>query len=298
MLQQMLGLPRAITSYELSLHAAAPSPSDVGAAPILRWAGSKRRLIKRLSEYWSDTYTRYVEPFAGSACLFFYLAPERALLGDINAHLVDTLEQVKSSPTAVSAALKGMRRGKETYYILRDLDPASLTPTQRAARFIYLNRFCFNGLYRTNRRGVFNVPYGGNKTGPLPSAEAIALCSNLLKRAELVCGDFENVLTQVRADDFVYLDPPFSVRTRRIFNEYDALTFGLGDLKRLRSWLERLAWQGTHFLISYADSKEARELAHGFHTRVVKVRRSIAGFVSKRASARELLISSHALKRH
>jgi len=289
----MLGLPGSQSSDVSALRAPVPSAAaGERSEPFLRWAGSKRRLISRLSTYWSDTHARYVEPFAGSACLFFALAPNQALLGDINTHLIHTLEQVKTDPAAVLTGLEGMRRSKKRYYALRDVDPDSLTQAERAARFIYLNRFCFNGLYRTNRRGAFNVPYGGKRTGHLPSKETISKCSNLLKRAELIAGDFESVLSQVRSSDFVYLDPPFSVRSRRVFNEYDAAVFSAKDLERLRGWLERLNELGTHFLVSYAASKEAVELARDFHTRFVRVRRSIAGFATKRVEARELLISN------
>jgi DNA adenine methylase len=249
-------------------------------------------LLPQLSTFWADGYERYVEPFAGSACLFFYLAPRRALLGDINGRLIETLSLVKTDPGAVTAALRGLRRGKATYYRLRSIAPELLAPAQRAARFIYLNRFCFNGLYRTNRSGAFNVPYGGKRTGRLPSAEIVARCSSALRRAELRAADFEAVLGRVRPGDFVYLDPPFSVRAKRVFNEYDASIFGPEDVARLRSWLERLDAKGVAFLASYVASGEARYLARGFRTSTVTVRRSIAGFTGSRVLTQELLISN------
>jgi DNA adenine methylase Dam len=120
----------------------------------------------------------------------------------------------------VMSELGKLKKGRFQYYKLRETEPSTLTPSARAARFIYLNRFCFNGLYRTNRLGQFNVPYGGNKSGNIPSAEVLGNCSMLLKNARLITGDFENVLRQARSGDFVYMDPPFSVKARRVFNEY------------------------------------------------------------------------------
>ena len=128
-----------------------------GASPFLRWAGSKRQLLPVLAAYWSDDYCRYVEPFAGSACLFFHLQPPKALLADINQELVLTYQVVRSHPHEVAAALGCLRKSRSNFLDLRAAVPTLLSAPQRAARFIYLNRFCFNGLYRTNRKGQFNV---------------------------------------------------------------------------------------------------------------------------------------------
>lgn len=286
--------PRRGTSKDLcAVRLSAPSgPTVARARTFLRWAGSKRKLLRHLSRYWSESYARYVEPFAGSACLFFHLTPGRALLGDINAHLIETLAVVKADPRAVTSALRPLRNNKAVYYHLRSVNPRSLQPADRAARFIYLNRFCFNGLYRTNRNGIFNVPYGGRRTGSLPSPKTIAQCAEILQGAELVSSDFEDVLAQVGPGDFVYLDPPFRVSARRVFGEYDATVFGARDVQRLRTWLERLDQSGVGFLVSYATSKEAKLLARGFRTAVVTVRRSIAGFTGRRVLSQEMLISN------
>src|SRR5947207_1539399 len=120
------------------------------AQPFLRWAGSKRQLLPSLSVYWNSQYTRYVEPFAGSACLFFHLKPKQALIGDVNDDLIATYREVKYRASEVTSSLKDLKKGPQAYYDLREIDPFLLTPSERAARFIYLNRFCFNGLYRTN----------------------------------------------------------------------------------------------------------------------------------------------------
>jgi len=187
--------------------------------PFLRWAGSKRQLISRLASYWPGDSTRYIEPFAGSACFFFALQPKDAVIADINADLVRTYCTVRDHSSDVVAELAKFAFNKGTYYRLRQMRPETMSATAAAARFIYLNRFCFNGLYRTNTAGDFNVPFAPAGTGRLPSLSHLERCAELLRRAQLRCGDFEETLALVQAGDFVYLDPPFAVSKRRVFRE-------------------------------------------------------------------------------
>ena len=165
-------------------------------------------------------------------------------------------------------------------------------PVDRAARFVYLNRLCFNGLYRTNRRGDFNVPYGAKGAGPMPDSAVLEAVSRCLREVNLVAKDFSEVLEMVGQGDLVYMDPPYRVATRRIFREYQAGEFSSVDLGRLRSWLETLDKSGIDFIVSYADSKEGRCLSEGLYTKRVRVRRNIAGFAKHRRIAYELLISN------
>jgi DNA adenine methylase len=257
--------------------------------PLLRWAGSKRQLVPTLSKYFDpDRHARYVEPFAGSACLFFSLQPKKAILGDINEELIRAYRDVKYRSKEVSNRLQRFRKNKQEFLRRRKRNSRDSSGSQRAARFIYLNRCCFNGLYRTNSDGEFNVPYGGKGSGSIP--KDLQQHSRALRSAVLISGDFEKVLSRVRPGDFVYLDPPFSVNSRRVFREYDASQFDFGSVWRLRIWLEDLAANKVKFLVSYAVCEEARFLSAGFNTRVVRVRRNIAGFAKNRRSAHELLI--------
>ncbi len=263
------------------------------ATPFLRWAGSKRSLLPILRGFWRKKHQRYVEPFAGSACLFFALKPPKAILGDLNPELIATYVEVKYRIDAVLKALRALNPGnRQEYARLRAVNIATLTPAARAARFIYLNRFCFNGIYRTNLLGQFNVPYSGNRCGNLPKDENFRGCSHRLRSARLVNGDFEKVLAQTAKGDLVYMDPPFAVRARRIFREYDPSTFTHQDISRLRSWMERLDAARITFVVSYAESDEADVLRRGFSHEVVSVRRHIAGFAAHRALTNELLISN------
>lgn len=260
---------------------------------FLRWAGSKRKLLPELLDAAPERFERYVEPFAGSACLFFALEPRKAVLGDINDDLINAYREIQSNVENVIRHLRQFRRGKREYYRVRSEPSERLSAASRAARFIYLNRFCFNGLYRTNKGGRFNVPYGGQKSGALPTADALRSCAGSLRRAALRSGSFEDTLTEARPGDFVYLDPPYCIGARRVFNEYSNFSFGPQELKRLRAHLVRLDEIGVPFLVSYGVSREALRLARGFRSRQVVVQRQIAGFANKRRKSRELLITNY-----
>ncbi|WP_420454142.1 DNA adenine methylase [Rubrivirga sp.] len=258
--------------------------------PFLRWAGSKRKLIPKLERYWDGSADRYVEPFAGSACLYFHLNPERALLSDINTELVLAYKSIKSDYEAVFEALNRLPTGKDGYYTVRSSEKESMCDIDVAARFIYLNRYCFNGLYRTNRKGIFNVPYGGEKSGSLPTLKELSRYSAFLSNTEIENCDFRDILHKVRSGDFVYMDPPFSVRARRVFNEYDASVFSESDLSDLRNWMLKLDDNGISFVVSYAECDEASSLAEGFSYDVVSVRRNISGFAKNRKIVNEIMI--------
>lgn len=260
---------------------------------FLRWAGSKRKLLPLLLDLVPRDFERYVEPFAGSACLFFTLRPRRAVLGDINDELINTYSAVKRSPEEVIGGLSELVPNKESYYRVRAINPSGLTGPLRAARFIYLNRLCFNGLYRTNKQGEFNVPFGGYRCGPIPSAESLRSTALFLRRASLISGSFERTLERIKTGDFVYLDPPYCIRSRRVFNAYSHFSFDADQLKALRQHLDRLNHIGIPFLVSYGLSREGRELARGLRCREVVVQRQIAGFSAKRRKYKELLITNY-----
>ncbi len=259
---------------------------------FLRWAGSKRQLLPRLMTYWPGKSCRYVEPFAGSASFFFRVEPKIAVLGDINYDLINTYRAVRERHAAVASALTNLAVDRETYYRLRQIPPKTMSSVAAAARFIYLNRFCFNGLYRTNTTGLFNVPFAPSGTGSLPTPDHLARCAALLRRADLVCSDFEETLKAVRPGDFVYLDPPFAVDARRVFREYSASTFINKDLDRLCSQLHRIDAMEARFVVSYADCSEARRAFRAWHMKRVRTRRNIAGFAQHRRHAYEIIATN------
>jgi len=259
--------------------------------PFLRWAGSKRKQLARLAPFWSREHKRYIEPFAGSACLFFELAPGVAVLGDSNRELIEVYRVVRDEPERLYRRLCRIRRNLLTYRRWRQLKPKLLDRETRALRFLYLNRNCFNGIYRTNMSGDFNVPMG-KRPGKYFSKDDLLNCSKLLRRTTLVAGDFVKTLERVKAGDFVYLDPPFAVTSRRIFKEYGKKTFDSADIPRLSSCLVAIVEKGADFLVSYADCAEARALALEWHSVRLPIRRHIAGFAGDRKKAYEWLISN------
>lgn len=260
---------------------------------FLRWAGSKRKLLPHLTPYWNGSHTRYVEPFVGSACLFFALRPTRALLGDSNGELIETYQVLQAEPERVHEQMTALPQGEEAYYHVRSTIPAKLDRVGRAARFIYLNRFCFNGLYRTNLRGQFNVPYGASKAGDLPTLPELLAAVEVLSRADLRRDDFENLVrSEVTAGDFVYLDPPYAVENIRIFRQYGPHTFGLEDLQRLRGVLDFIAGAGATFVLSYADCPEVEMLTGAWKVKRVSTHRNISGFAKHRGTAKEVLVTN------
>lgn len=198
---------------------------------------------------------------------------------------------VREEPERLYRRLRRIPRDRETYYRWRGLDPESLDRETRALRFLYLNRNSFNGIYRTNVDGDFNVPMG-TRTGRYFSSDDLLACSKLLERATLVAGDFAETLERVRAGDFAYLDPPYAVTSRRVFRQYCKNAFAPTDIPRLSESLASIVRKKADFLVSFADCSEARELALGWHSVRFPVRRHVAGFASNRKQSYEWLISN------
>ena len=197
----------------------------------------------------------------------------------MNTERIGMYHTIVRSPREVYEMTIGYPVSKETYLALRGMDLETLSDVERSARFLYLNRYCFNGLYRTNQSGAFNVPYAPGRSGSFPDWIAFKAASDQLSTAQIVNADFGALLQQhVRADDFVYLDPPFAVANRRIFRQYGPDTFGLEDLERLVDCLFCLEAVGAGFLVSYADSPEGRAAFRHWQTRRVYTYRNIAGF--------------------
>jgi DNA adenine methylase len=218
--------------------------------------------------------------------------PDQALLGDVNSELINAFRCIKRHPTRVATTVAGLPRGKRAFYRIRREDPSALSKIDAAARFIFLNRFCFNGLFRTNLSGRFNVPYGGARVGHLPTVQELRFVSRALKSAKFILGDFEQLLQQASADDFVYLDPPFAVENRRVFRQYGPQTFGSTDLTRLARALGELHDRGASFVLSYAWCAEAKNAFARWQQRKFFVNRNIAGFRRFRRRAAELIVTN------
>lgn len=261
---------------------------------LIRWAGSKQKLLPTFLPIIDKIkYGSYIEPFAGSASLFFNLEPAKAVLSDINPELINCLSIVKSKPFDISERLEKLPHSKELYYELRSVDPNDLDEVDRASRFLYLNRFCFNGLYRTNLSGNFNVPWGGDRSGKLPTISQLMKYSECLQTAKIICDDFESVIeNKLEKSDLVYLDPPYATSNRRIFKEYNEKTFKPIDLERIYNCLELISKRGAYFIFSYADVSEISVILEEWGCRKVEVQRNIAGFSGARKMSTEVIITN------
>jgi len=268
----------------------------LAARPFLKWAGGKSRLLPELRRYLpKQGYARYIEPFLGGGAFFFDLAPESAILGDSNPELINCYEAVRDEPDNVLGALSELRVTERDYYRIRSWEPRKLTRTVRAARLIYLNKTCFNGVYRVNKDGQFNTPFGKyDEKLSLVDPVNLHATSRALGRAELICGDYREVLAVSRADDFVYLDPPYlPVSQFADFKRYTKEFFYEGDHEKLAAEFGRLARLGCHALLSNSFHKKIATLYSAHTQRTVLVPRFVNCKGTGRGSVTELLISNY-----
>jgi DNA adenine methylase len=261
--------------------------------PILRWAGSKKYLAEYLTPRFPENYERYVEPFCGSASLFFINEPKKALLADINKELINALSAVKKDPSEVGIICQGLPTDSESYYLIRSWKPNELNELERAARFIYLNRLCFNGLYRTNKKGDFNVPYSGKRTPNMITLHELQDAARTLKNTNIKCWDYKKTLEKTQQGDFAYIDPPYvSVEAKR-FSEYAPNSFSTNELNELYEMLSAIDSKGVRFMLSYADCAEMKKFSKRWNSEKVEVRRNIAGFTDFRKKALEVVIKNY-----
>jgi len=238
--------------------------SDEPCEPFLKWPGGKRwaaaRIVAIVRQHLTEKGT-YFEPFLGGGAVYFHLRPARAVLSDVNGDLVSTYRTVKSSPNEVLRRLRRLPVTKRFYYRIRDAEPR--TRLGRAVRFLYLNRTAFGGIYRLNRDGRFNVPYGGGQRTPamLWERALIARASIALKGAELVHADFESTMQRAGAGDVVYCDPTYTVaHDNNGFVRYNERNFSWSDQARLTTQARLAARRGAAVIISNAHHDAIREL--------------------------------------
>jgi len=260
-----------------------------GTQPLLRWAGSKRQLVPLLRQQAPISFRRYIEPFAGSACLFFDLRPKEAIVADINSCLIQTYRSLRASPDDLHCLVNSWPRTKAFYYALRSIPSACLSSFERAGRFIYLNRNSFNGVYRTNAKGDFNVPRG-TRTGALPTIERFRHCASALRSARLLDADFQVTLEYAGKGDFVYLDPPYRPAGARDRGEYGLSSFGRDDVERLAHAVSRADARGARILLSYYNTRELLNFFSKWKSRRLDVQRHVAGFSDCRRVVKELVM--------
>lgn len=250
----------------------------------LRWAGSKRSLLSEIRQAWPSEAGRYYEPFMGSACVYFELTPAGAFLSDYNSELVQFFIELQRDVDGLIAEFEALDDTGDAYYEVRSLEPGALSNSHRAARFLYLNRFAFNGVYRTNRSGQFNVPRGA-RTGALPSRNDLETASSKLADVSITTADWRDAIADARPGDFVYLDPPYRNQQRDTYGEYGYGSFGsAADVQDLAAELERLNGAGVKVLLSFNDDDELRGALDGWTLHRIERRRSVAGTAKSRTS--------------
>jgi len=265
------------------------------AAPFLKSAGGKRSLLHEIRYHVPDTFGRYFEPFVGGGAVFFDLhavgRADRAYLGDANVHWVMAYEAVRDDVESLIDVLRLHARNHSEgyYYAVREEQPTSKLLI--AARAIYLNRTCFNGLHRTNRAGKFNVPMGRYANPTICDEANLRSCSVALRGVELARGDFASVMSHAQAGDFVYFDCPYvPVSASSSFTGYTSAGFSWTDQERLAACARQLKAGGVRVLLSNADHLSVRRLYEGFDVQRVESRRNINSKAGKRGVVGELLI--------
>jgi len=277
------------------------------AHPFLKWVGGKTQLLPHLLELFPRRAKTYYEPFLGGGAVFFALAAEgrfdRAVLSDFNRDLVDVYRVVRSFPDDLMRLLRDIEADyvadpSKTYSKWKRLDDPGLAakltkrPTSRAARFIFLNKAGYNGLYRVNRKGGFNVPWGKRSKVATFEQENLRACSKVLDRlASLQDGDFESILADAREEDLVYLDPPYVPKSpTSSFTSYTGAGFGQREHERVARVFRELVDRGCYVLASNADVSIVRDLYQGFEMHTVPARRSINRKGDGRGPVDELII--------
>jgi len=266
-----------------------------GITPILRWAGSKKKLLPHLKAAAPKNFKTYIEPFVGSGVLFLQLNPTAAFLSDINGHLIQAYEMVRAKPRQLWELLISWPKSEGFYYDIRSCQASQLDECTRAARFLYLNRFCFNGVYRTNLNGNFNVSRGKGNLG-IPEWEIFAAFAARIATVSLENCDFESSVNRAQKDDFIYLDPPYAELGKRDRGEYGAGTFRSADVSRLLESILRADKRGAKILLSYSADQIDQSIIKGWHVNELTVIRNVSGFAGTRRHAREVLISNYEWK--
>jgi DNA adenine methylase len=229
--------------------------------PFLRWTGSKSWLVKEhLRDYIPTEYNNYHEPFLGAGSVFFHLAPtNQSYLTDVNEELINTYLQIRDNLENVIESLRGFINTEQEYYKIRSSIPSE--DYQRAARFIYLNRTSFNGIYRVNNNGIYNVPYGKRVKVDVVTEVNLKAVSKALQNKVIECADFTSLLNNVKSGDLVYLDPPYTIaHENNGFIEYNRKLFSWDDQKKLSLLVRKLDEIGIHFILSNAEHIEIRNL--------------------------------------
>lgn len=270
-------------------------------SPVLKWVGGKRQLLPSLLPLVPNTYTTYCEPFVGGGALLFSIQPKHAIINDVNKELINVYETVRDDVEGVISALKECKNTPEFFYEIRSFDRniekyASLSNVERATRIIYLNKTCFNGLYRVNRKGAFNVPFGAYKNPQIVDEDTLRAASEYFQENEIIfCNkDYRDVLEQLSSESFVYLDPPYDIVSKTSsFVGYAKGGFDRDQQVQLRDACVSLTKKGIKFMLSNSATDFIKELYSDFDIKIVKANRAINSDSSKRGKVEEVIVRNY-----
>lgn len=267
---------------------------DKKLVPFLKWPGGKRWFISKYRNLFPSEFNKYIEPFVGGGSIYFNLLPDNALIADINHDLINLYIIMRDNPGGLreSLLLHQENHCKEYYYIVRETVPCDAT--DKAGRFLYLNRTCFNGMYRVNQQGMFNVPIG-TKDNCVYDIEMFETYSQALQKVEILISDFSSVIRRAEVGDFVFADPPYSIaHNQNSFIKYNERLFTWADQERLLEDLCQARVQGAVIFATNANYRLLRDMyiERGFYTTTIKRYSSISGRSDRRGMQEELLITS------
>lgn len=260
--------------------------------PFLKWAGGKSQLLDTLMRHVPADYGKYIEPFVGGGALFFHLHPKEAVISDSNPELINCYRMVRDEAKDLIELLCRYPHDKTFYYDLRAKNPTDLTVVERAARFIYLNKTCYNGLYRVNKKGQFNVPFGSQKNPKICDPDTLLAASHALQDTIIEEGDYRDILKRyAKAGDFVFLDPPYDpVGGHSDFKRYTKEFFYETNQVQLAYEFERLVEQGVKCILTNSDTALTRSLYEKFPHEVVETKRNINSNGARRNTGQDLIV--------
>jgi DNA adenine methylase len=267
--------------------------------PFLKWAGGKRQLISQMNKYFPKKFNKYIEPFVGGGAVLFYLKPKFSIIIDINKELINCYKVIKNNVKELIELLKTHKNEKNYYYKIRALDRDKekfneLSNVERASRLIYLNRCCYNGLYRVNSKGEFNVPFGKYKNPNFCDEENLLSVSEALKNVKIIHGSFEICLDYAENGDFIYFDPPYHpISKTSSFTSYTKDNFGENSQFELFNVFKQLDEKGCRIMLSNSYNEYIQNLYEDYKIITLDARRAINCNAKKRGSINVLLITNY-----
>lgn len=270
------------------------------AQPFLKWAGGKRQLLPEIKKYLPKKYNTYFEPFVGAGALFFDQQPKNAIINDVNTELINCYEVIKNLSIDLIEDLKKHKNNEKYFYKVRELDRTkefkNLSIVERASRIIYLNKTCYNGLFRVNRQGQFNAPFGRYKNPNIVNSETIKAINRLLNRnsVEILNTDFAKAVSSAKRNDFIYFDPPYDpVSDTASFTGYSSNAFGKSEQERLKDLFEELTRRGCKVMLSNSATDFIYDLYKDYNVIRIQANRNINSVGTNRKKIDEFLILNY-----